>query len=164
LTTPLTLAAGQGANFNLVFAPQATGSGTGNIAILSNASNPTLNLPLSGTGVSAGSLSANPSSHSFGNVQIGSNSTLSETLTNSGGTSITISQATATGAGFSVSGLSLPVTLTAGQSKTFSVVFAPSSAGSVSGNLAILSNGPNPTLNIALSGAGVTPGALSPRL
>jgi hypothetical protein len=162
LTTPLTLAAGQSANFNVVFAPQATGSVTGNIAILSDASNPTLNLPLSGTGVSAGSLAANPSSHSFGNVQIGSNSTFSETLTNSGGTSVTISQATATGAGFSVSGLSLPVTLTAGQSKTFSVVFAPSSAGSVSGNLAILNNGPNPTLNIALSGTGVTPGALSP--
>ena len=162
LTAPLTLAAGQSANFNVVFAPQPTGSVTGNIAILSDASNPTLNMPLSGTGDSAGSLTANPSSHSFGNVQIGSNSTFSETLTNSGGTSLTILQATATGAGFSVSGLSLPVTLTAGQSKTFSVVFAPSSAGSVSGNLAMLNNGPNPTLNIALSGTGVTPGALSP--
>ena len=160
LSLPLTLAAGQSTNFNVTFAPQSTGSVTGNIAILSDASNPTLNLPLSGTGVAAGSLTANPSSLSFGNVQIGSNSTLSETVTNSGGSSVTISQATATGAGFSVSGLSLPLTLTAGQSKTFSVVFAPSSAGSVSGNLAIISNGSNPTLNIPLSGTGVTAGAL----
>ncbi|MBZ5600621.1 MAG: choice-of-anchor D domain-containing protein [Acidobacteriia bacterium] len=161
LSLPLTLTAGQSKTFSVTFAPQSAGSVSGNIAVISNASNPTLNIPLSGTGVTQGALSANPTSLSFGNVQVGNSSTLSETLTNTGGSSVTITQATATGAGLSVSGLSLPLTLTAGQAKTFSVVFAPSSAGSVSGNLAIISNGSNPTLNIPLSGTGITAGTLT---
>lgn len=161
LSLPLTLTAGQSKTFSVTFAPQSAGSVNGNIALVSDASNPTLNIPLSGTGVTPGTLSANPTNLSFGNVQIGSNSTLSETVTNTGGSSVTITQANVTGAGFSVSGLSLPLTLTAGQSKTFSVVFAPSSAGSVNGNLAIVSNASNPTLNIPLSGTGVTQGTLS---
>jgi hypothetical protein len=43
----------------------------------------------------------------------------SETLTNSGGSSVTVSQANVSGSGFSVTGLSLPLTLTPGQSFTF---------------------------------------------
>jgi hypothetical protein len=158
---PATIAAGQSIPLSITFKPSATGSASAKIIIASNAS-PEIVLPLSGTGVSAGQLSASPSTLTFGNVKVGESATKTGTFTNSGSSSVTISQATATGAGFSVSGLSLPVTLTAGQSKTFSVVFAPSSAGSVSGNLAILNDGPNPTLNIALSGAGVTAGAASP--
>ena len=161
LSLPLTLAAGQSATFSVAFAPQSAGAVSGNVAIVSNGSNPTLNVPLSGTGVTPGALTANPSSLSFGSVQIGSSQTLSETLTNSGGSSITITQATPTGTGFSISGLSLPLTLTAGQTKTFSVAFAPQSAGAVSGNVAIVNNGSNSTLNVPLSGTGVTPGTLT---
>ena len=160
LSLPLTLTAGQSKTFSVIFAPLSAGSVSGNLAIISNASNPTLNIPLTGTGVAAGALTANPSSLNFGSVQVGNSSTLSETLTNTGGSSVTITQATTTGAGFSTSGLSLPLTLTAGQSKTFSVIFAPQSAGSVSGNLAIISNASNPTLNIPLTGSGVTQGTL----
>jgi hypothetical protein len=161
LSLPLTLAAGQSKTFSVIFAPQSAGAVSGNIAVVSDASNSTLNIPLSGTGVTAGLLSPNPASLSFGNVQTGNNQTLSETVTNSGGSSVTISQANVTGAGYSISGLSLPLTLAAGQSKTFSVTFAPQSAGAVSGNLAIISNASNSTLNIPLSGTGVTPGLLT---
>ena len=162
LTLPLTLNAGQSATFNAQFAPSATGAASGSIAITSNGSNPNLSIALSGTGVTAGTLSPNPASLSFGNVQTGSNSSLSETLTNTGGVNVTISQATVTGAGFSVTGLTLPVTLTPSQTVNFSVKFAPTSAGAVSGNLAIVSDGSNSPLNIGLSGTGVAPGTLSP--
>jgi len=163
LNLPLTLGPGQSSpSFNMVFAPQSAGTVSGNLAITSNASNPTFNIPLSGTGVTPGTLSANPTSLSFGNVQTGSNKTLTETLTNSGGSNLTISQATVSGSGLSMNGLSLPLTLTPGQSSpSFNVVFAPQSAGTVSGNLAITSNGSNPTLNIPISATGVTPGTLS---
>jgi len=40
-------------------------------------------------------LAASPSSVSFGNVQVGSSQTQHETLTNSGNSTVTISQATA---------------------------------------------------------------------
>ena len=160
LTLPLTLTAGQTKTFSVTYTPTAAGSNTGNLAIVSDASNPTLNIPLTGTGVTAGTLTSDPTSLGFGNVQIGVTQTLSETLTNTGGSSVTITTATATGTGFSFTGLTLPLTLTAGQTKTFSVTYTPTAAGSSTGNLAIVSNA-YPTLNIPLSGTGVTAGTLT---
>src|SRR5882724_1813757 len=45
-------------------------------------------------------LAASPSSVSFGNTQVGSSQTEYETVTNSGNSTVTISQAAVTGAGF----------------------------------------------------------------
>ena len=162
LNLPLTLAPGQSStSFNVVFAPQSAAAASGSLSLTSNAPNPTLNLPLSGSGVAPGSLTANPSGLSFGNLQVGNNQTLSETVTNVGGSSVTISQDTVTGTAFSVTGLNPPVILTSGQSITFSVSFTPSSAGSASGNLAVASNASNPTLKIPLSGTGTAAGQLA---
>ena len=162
LTVPATLTPNQGVTFSVKFAPASAGAVSGNLAIISDASNSPLNISLAGTGVTPGQLTANPTSLSFGNVQVGNSKNLSETLTNSGGSSLTISAATVSGSGVSLSGLSLPLTLNAGQSTSFTVQFAPTAGGAVSGNVTITSNGSNPTLNIAVSGTGVTPGALTP--
>jgi hypothetical protein len=158
---PITLSAGQGATFNVIFTPSATGAASGALTINSNASNPTLSVPLSGTGVAAGQLGSNPTSFSFGNIQDGTSKSLSGTLTNSGGTSLTISAAAASGAGFSLSGLPLPLTLTAGQSTSFTVLFSPTASGAASGSVSITSTGANPNLSISLSGTGVTQGTLT---
>jgi hypothetical protein len=160
LTLPVTLNSGQSTSFTVVFSPTASGAMSGSVNITSNGANPNLSIPLSGTGVAAGSLAANPSSLAFGSVQVGSNSSLSETLSNSGGTPITISQASATGTGFSISGLALPVTLNGGQSTSFKVLFAPTGTGATSGSVNITSNGANPNLSITLSGTGVAAGSL----
>jgi len=160
LTLPLALGAGQSVTFSVVFAPQSAGTFSGSIAFTSDGSNPTLNLPLSGTGVTQGTLTSNPTSLAFGNVQVGNNTSLSETLTNTGVSSLTISAAAASGSGFSLNGLSLPLTLTASQSTSFTVLFSPTASGAASGSVSITSNGSNPTLSIPLSGTGVTPGAL----
>ncbi len=160
ISTPVTLTAGQSTTFSVSFTPASAGAASGNVTVTSNASNPTLAIPLSGTGIASGALGSNPSSLSFGSVQLGNNQSLSETVTNTGGTSVTISQVGATGTGFSVSGISAPVTLTSGQSATFSVSFTPSSAGAASGNVTVTSNASNPTLTIPLSGTGITAGAL----
>ena len=103
-------------------------------------------------------LTINPTSISFGNVQIGKNQTQALTLTNLGGSSLTISQVTASGIGFTASKLTLPLTLTTGQSQALKVTFTPQSSGSSSGSLAIANNGSTPTLNVALSGAGTSGG------
>ena len=161
LTLPFTLAVGQSVLFNVSFSPGSAGSVTGNLAISSNASNPTLNVPLSGTTVTPGQLSANPTSLNFGTVATGSSSTLAETLTNSGGSTLTISQIVPSGTGFSISGVNPPVTLYPAQSVTFNVTFAPQVGGSVSGNLAISSNGSNPNLSVLLTGTGTVPGQLA---
>src|SRR2546428_380904 len=59
--------------------------------------------------------------------------------------------------GFSISGLTFPVTLPPGQSSTFSVQFAPTATGSVSGSVSLINNAPNSPNTIALSGTGVQP-------
>ena len=160
ITTPATLTAGQSATFTVTFTPASAGSINGNVTIASTASNPNLTIPLSGTAVTPGALGSNPATLSFGNVTVGSNQSLSGTITNTGGSSVTISQVGVSGAGFSLSGITAPVTLTGGQSASFTVTFTPVSAGSVNGNVTIISNASNPTLNIPLSGTGVAPGVL----
>jgi Cep192 domain 4/Abnormal spindle-like microcephaly-assoc'd, ASPM-SPD-2-Hydin len=99
-----------------------------------------------------GALTAKSTSLSFASVQVGTSQTLSETLTNTGGSDVTISQGTVTGSGFSLSGFSPPLTLTPGQYCTFSVTFAPQSAGSASGSISVVSSASNPNLTISLSG------------
>jgi len=83
-------------DFHATFAPQSGGSASGNVSIASNASNATLTVPFSGVS-HPGSLTASPASLSFGTLQVGNSATQSETLTNSGGSSVTISQANVTG-------------------------------------------------------------------
>jgi hypothetical protein len=95
-----------------------------------------------------------PSSVSFGNVQTGTSQTLSETLSNTGGSSLTVTQATAAGAGFSISGLDTPLTLTVGQSVPFKVTFAPQSLGNFTGSVTLVSDASNPSLTISLTGSG----------
>jgi hypothetical protein len=161
LALPFTLAVGQSASFSVAFAPAVTGSVSGNIAISSDAANSTLNIPLSATAVTPGQLAANPSSLSFGSVATGSSSTLGETLTNVSGAALTISQVVVNGTGFTFAGINPPVTLSANQSASFTVTFAPQASASVTGNLTISSNASNPTLSVGLSGTGTSPGQLA---
>ena len=163
LALPLTIKSGTSSSATITFAPTGTGnfSGSATFATTADQTNSTVALNLSGTGVTPGTLSPNPASLAFGSVQVGSNSSKSETLTNTGGATVTISQATASGAGFSVSGLTLPVTLAANQNVTFTATFAPTSAGAASGTLSIVSDASNSPLSIPLSGTGLTPGALT---
>src|SRR5580700_3509130 len=62
-----------------------------------------------------GLLAISPTSISFGIVKVGNNQNQPATMTNSGGSTLTVTKVTPSGAGFSVSGLSLPVTLASGQ-------------------------------------------------
>jgi hypothetical protein len=161
LTLPLTLGAGQSAAFSVNFAPQSVGGVSGNIVFTSDASNSTVSFALSGNAVTPSQLTANPASLAFGNVLAGSSLTLVDSFTNSGGMSVTISQATVTGSGFSVSGLNVPLTLNPGASVTFAAVFAPQSAYNASGGITVTSDASNPTLTVLLSGTGTAQGRLT---
>jgi hypothetical protein len=107
------------------------------------------------------SLAALPSSENFGTVQVGSTKSVTETLTNSGSGKVTVSQATITGSGFSLSGLSLPIALTTGQSYTFTVKFAPKTTGTSTGKISVVYGRNSSTLSIGLSGTGSTAGQLA---
>lgn len=156
LSLPLTLVAGQSATFSASFSPTAAGSVTGSLSVVSNASNSPVSVPLSGTGVIQ-LLSLSPASLNFGNITVGSSSssTLPVVITNVGSASVTISQASTSGAGFSVTEPALPFTLAAGQNISFNVSFDPTTAGSVTGDLSVVSNTTSSPTVASLSAAGV---------
>lgn len=114
-----------------------------------------------GSGAGDPTLVASPSALSFGNVQPGKSSNLSETLTNTSGSTVTISQATLSGAGFALTGLTLPLNLTANESVTFTTTFTPTASGAASGSISVVSNASNSPLAIALSGTGSVAGTLA---
>src|SRR5580704_14375499 len=155
LSTPLTITPGSNATFNAVFAPAGAGKVTGSISLANDAPSSPYTIALSGTGVAQTQLlTFNVSSLSFGNVNVGSDSSLPATLTNTGNGSVTISSSNTTGAGFTVSGLSAGESLNPNQSIAVTVQFAPSAAGTVNGNLTIVSNATDSPTSIGLAGTG----------
>ena len=157
IALPLTLAAGQSASLNVAFAPTATGTVTGKVAIVSNATNSPATVTLSGAGVQQllPQLSVVPASASFGNVTVGTTNTQTVTLSNTGSANLNVSQVTVSGSGFGLSGLTLPLTVAPGKSAAFTVSFGPTAASNATGSVSILSNAPNSPTTIALSGSGV---------
>jgi len=158
-SVPLTLAAGHSVTVAIVFEPTSGTTYGGNVRIENSLSTYGLRIGLTGSGGSAGSLSPSPSTVSFGSVPVGSTVSHFATLTNRGGSSVKITNATVTGSGFSISGLSIPLTLNKGQSVTFTTKFHPASAGTASGRIAISSTATNVSIN--LTGSGTSSGALS---
>jgi P pilus assembly chaperone PapD len=105
-------------------------------------------------------LSATPLSASFPNVTAGTSGSQTITLQNGGTASVTISSASVAGAGFKTSGLTLPMGIAPGQNTTFNVVFAPSSAGNVTGSVSLTSDAANSPLVISMSGSATAATAL----
>ncbi len=97
----------------------------------------------------------------FGTVQVGSSSTRSLSVTNIGKGSVNLSHASAMGPGFSLSPLTLPLTMPPGQSLTLGVIFGPQSSGAASGSLSLVSDATNTNLTVSLSGTGTPAGTLA---
>jgi hypothetical protein len=115
-----------------------------------------LTIALNGTGTAQlAQLSASPASLSFGSVAVGSTGTQTVTLSNTGNSSVSVSGINLAGTPFTVTGPAMPVTLSAGQTTTFSVVFAPVIAGDQTDAVKILSTATNSSITVPVQGAGV---------
>jgi len=158
IAAPLTISAGQSMALQTTFAPKAAGAATGAITVTSNATNPTSTVALSGSAVAASyTMSLSPSSLNFGNVSAGSSTKQNVQVSNSGNSSVTVTQVAASGAGISVGGLAAPVALAPSQSLTLSVTFAPTTAGATTGSVTVTNNdGVNAVA--AVTGTQVQPG------
>ncbi|HKW35686.1 MAG TPA: choice-of-anchor D domain-containing protein, partial [Candidatus Acidoferrum sp.] len=99
-------------------------------------------------------LSATPTSISFGSVSVGASSTQSVILKSGGTASVTISQTTLSGSVFSITQGTPLSSIAAGQSATLQVRFAPSSSGNVTGSLTVTSDANDSPTTISLSGSG----------
>lgn len=121
-------------------------------------------LGLGQPGGQANVLGASPSSISFPSTVVGQNATQQVTLTNlgqAGAPSITVNSTTISGANageFSDTfNDSAGATLAPGASTSFTVRFAPTSAGSKSASLSVAHTGTNTPIVIPLSGTATTP-------
>jgi hypothetical protein len=155
MSMPMSIAPGATSTISVAFKPSSASTFYANLSLVNNSPTSPLVVPVSGSSVaSVLQLSASPSSLSFGSLTTGTTSTKSVTLTNSGNSSITISSIAVSGTGFTPASLSLPLTLAAGQSTSFSVVFAPTSAATLTGTATVTSTATNSPLTVALTGTG----------
>ncbi len=68
---------------------------------------------------------------------------------------MTVSSAAWSGLGYSVSGITFPLTIAAGQSVSFTVTFTPQSGGGSPGSISFASNASNSPTAATFSGAGI---------
>ncbi len=113
--------------------------------------------------VSEPSFALSPTSLSFGSVEVGNSSTKQFTITNSGNATLTGTITTISGytvsevtRGYTQGRNSLSYSISANSSKTFNLVFSPSSAGSYNGNISITSNdNDHSNNNLGVTGTGI---------
>jgi|SRR4051794_9616649 hypothetical protein len=115
-----------------------------------------------GRGVSPGSTTGNgsssqltptPGSINFGSVTVGSSKSQNGTIA-AGSANVTVSSASWNGGGFSLSGISFPVTVPAGQTVRFTATFSPQAGGSSNGQLSFYSDASNSPTALSLTGNG----------
>ena len=154
---PVTLSPGGSMAISIAFKPGAMGSVSGEIAINGSSAS----LKVTGTGQSSQGLYATPASIVFGNVPVGSSASSSVAITNGRNSSVTIGKAVTNNSELSVEGLSLPLTLTPGQSFTFKIAFSPTSSGTVWGQFGAQNASGHGLVEIILNGTGTASSGLS---
>jgi hypothetical protein len=164
LTTNTALKAGSSTGFSIFFLCQGLGNQPGSVSVTTTADTAPLQISLTAVGVppqgNGPDIEVTPTSVDFGNVTVGTRNTQTMRVTNSGNTELTISKISASGSGFSQSGLSIPLDLQPGQDTTFTASFKPAAAGHHSGSISLTSNASDSPLAIQLAGSGVTTNAM----
>ncbi len=154
---PQSVAPQSTASFTATFTPTAVGPFTGNIVINSDALGlPVLTIPVTGVGTSP-KIGINPPALDFGSQLTGiASAPQTVTLQNTGNETLVISAITSNNPSYLLS--SLPTTIAAGSSGTFSVSFDPVGGGTINGNISIASNDvSHPLIGVSVTGTGISP-------
>jgi hypothetical protein len=148
VTVPATASS---ASFTANVASVATAQ-SATITASSGSSAQTLSLQLN---AATPALTLNATSIAFGAVVVNNATTQSLTLTSSGTAPVTVNAISVTGSGFSLTPVTLPATLTPGQTLTLSLAFDPTATGAATGQVSVNSTAKtNPTATVALTGTG----------
>ena len=164
---PASLAAGQTCQISVQFKPTLAGTTPGALNVATDASPGTQPLSLTGvgTGSSSSGVAFSKPSLAFGNQEAGSNSSQkSVTLTNQGGTSLTV-QSVSASAGYASTDSCTGKVLSSGASCTINVVFQPLAdfvPVDYPGAITIVDSDASSPQVIGLSGSGVAPISSSP--
>ena len=157
-TLPVVIAAGQNLTLGINFSPKSGGSVNGTVSIMSDASDQVLPVMLKGNG-NVGGISVSPAVMDFGSVGVGGTAVINGTIS-AANSSMTVSTVDQTGQGYTLSGISFPVTLAAGQSVPFTVTFTPETPGASAGSLAFVTDGSD-SATASLNGSGIQSGTHS---
>ncbi len=151
---PGSLAQGSSCTINVTFTPLAIGSLSASVSVSDNAAGSPQTVSLSGTGLAA--LTLNPSSLSFGTVNVGSTSTQSLTIQNGSNATIAVTSFTFSGtnAGDFSQTNNCGTQIAGNGSCTVKVSFDPASAGSRSATMKIADSDPTTPQSVSLSGTG----------
>jgi hypothetical protein len=156
VTLPATVTVAAGAN-SAGFSATVAAFGTTQTATLSATARGTTKTFALQLSVAAAGLTIGSTSVSFGDVDLNTPATQTVTLTSSGTAALTISSGTPMGTGFTMSGVTFPVTLNSGQTATLDLQFDPTTSGAATGSVTLTSNATGAaTATIALSGTGVS--------
>ena len=156
IATPVLVVPGESLTLTVKYSAASNRTSSGNISLVS-AQGGVTSVSVSGT-VAQSSLNLSPANINFGNAVTGVTNSQTVQIGNPGTVPVTITAANLSGAGFSTSGLTFPLTLSAGKTSTFNMQFGPKSAGASSGSLSLVSDASNSPAVVALSGAGVAAG------
>jgi iron transport multicopper oxidase len=150
-----TLGPGQSVTVTFTFAPTQVGSFDDQVIVDTSAGQDTV--PLTGTAALAGNLVLNPTSLQFGTVGVGENRVLSFTVSNNGGSQVTVTKSKPPGlaVGFTnQDDLQEGATIAAGETKTLHVQFAPTTVGPATDHWTINADGNQGVLTMDLTGTG----------
>jgi Putative Ig domain/Abnormal spindle-like microcephaly-assoc'd, ASPM-SPD-2-Hydin len=128
---------------------------------LSQTATQALTLTVGSSSTGGPAISVTPGNLAFGSVIINSSGKSSLAISNTGSASLSITAANVTGSSAFSTSMSVPMTVAAGSSETIPVQFAPSTSGSVTGSLSLVSNAPTSPTTIALTGSGAGSGGAS---
>ncbi|HTC64977.1 MAG TPA: putative Ig domain-containing protein [Candidatus Saccharimonadales bacterium] len=148
-----------GATLSTLISPASSADGTVFSVVVSNVAGSATSSPaILSVSAAPGQLTLNPSTgFNFGNVNVGTTSSASITLTNTSVDYITLSNTSVAGAGFSASGVPSGIILAPGEVATLNVQFTPSGFGAATGSVVINSDATGSPISIPLLGSGIIP-------
>jgi hypothetical protein len=152
---PFTIGPGLSTVVNITFAPTVLGLTTASIEFINTAPGSPAVLNVQGTGAEAGpTFVVNPTSLNFGNVGVGTSSTLNVTVSNNGLTNpLVISSASTSPPQYTITPTS--ATISPAGNQVFQVTFTPTVAGTVPGTLTFVHNAPGSPSSVSLTGNGI---------
>jgi hypothetical protein len=158
-TFPIIVPAGGNQVFNVTFLPTSLGTHAANLTFTHDAPGSPTAYSVTGVGADAGpTFAVSPTSLTFSTILVGNTQVKQLTVTNNGlSNTLNISSVTTTNGDYSV--LPTSATVAPGANQVFNVTFAPSIAGTISGDVIFTHDGPGPTTSVPVTGGGFVPAA-----
>jgi hypothetical protein len=154
------VAVGANCTMSVRFSPSGTGSRAGTLQIVSDATNGTQTISLSGTGI-APAASVAPASLTYSSQLVGSSSAAQTiTISNTGTAALHVGTVAVSGSNsgdFAVANNACGSAVAVGQSCTVTLTFSPTAMGSRSATATISSDAINGAQSVSLSGTGIAP-------